>query len=103
MRLARGPPPRSSGGRASDREGADADVWLADAGGHALSRLAAEARRDREVVRDAVYRGERLDPVADQGRAAHRRGHLAVLDQVRLRHAEHEVARRRLDLPAAER
>ena len=46
---------------------------------------------------------QRLEPVADQRRAAHRRGHPAVLDQVALGDAEDEVAGRRLDLAAAER
>ena len=46
---------------------------------------------------------QRLEAVADQRRAAHRGGDLAVLDQVALRDAEDEVAGGRLDLPTAER
>ena len=46
---------------------------------------------------------ERLDPVADERRAAHRRGHLPALDQVALGDAEDEVAGGGLHLAAAER
>ena len=56
-----------------------------------------------EVVGDPVDRAQRLEAVADQRRAAHRRGHLAALDQVALGDAEDEVAGRRLHLAAAER
>src|SRR3954452_2846451 len=93
---------RSSGG-AAHRQCADAHVRLAHACRHALPGLAAEAYCDRQVVGDAVDCCERLDAVADQRRAAHGLRHLAVLDQVRLGDAEHEIARRRLDLSAAER
>ena len=71
--------------------------------GHLLAVLAAEAALHREVVADRVDPGQHVDAVADQRRAAHRRGHLAVLDQVALRDPEHEVAGRGLDLPAGER
>src|SRR4051812_1238592 len=76
---------------------------LAYAGGHALAGLAAEAGRDLQVVRDPVDGGECLEAIADQRRAAHGRGDLAVLDEVRLRNAEDEISGGRLDLAATER
>src|SRR6185503_7328088 len=56
-----------------------------------------------QVARDAVDRAQRLDAVAHERRAPHRRRHLPVLDQVALGDAEHEVAGGGLDLSAAER
>ena len=50
----------------------------------------------------ASIAAQRLQAVADQGRAAAGPGHPAVLDQVALGDPEDEVAGRRVDLPAAE-
>src|ERR1041384_1849901 len=67
---------------------------------NALPVLAAHAPPDLEVAADRVDAGDDLGAVADQVRAADRVGELAVLDQVSLREAEHEVARRGVHLPA---
>ena len=56
----------------------------------------------REVVADRIYVHQHLGAVADQVAFAQRLGDLAVLDEVGLGHAEHEVAGRRVHLPAAE-
>ncbi len=64
--------------------------------------LAADAGLHLEVVADRVDRRQRLQAVADQGRAAAGPGDPAVLDQVALGDAEDEVAGGRVDLAAAE-
>ena len=84
-------------------QGGDPQRRLAGADGHALAVLAARARTAHgEVVGDGVDVAQRLRAVADEVGLAQRLGDLAVLDEVRLGHAEHEVAARRVDLPAAE-
>src|SRR5689334_11557083 len=75
---------------------------LPHAGLHALAGLAAIARGDAQVGRHAVDREQRLEAVAGQRGAAHRARDLAVLDQVALGDAEHEVAGGGLHLAAAE-
>ena len=81
----------------------DPQGGLADADGHALAVLAAGAGTAHgEVVAHGVDVGEHLGPVADEVAVAQRVGDLAVLDEVRLGHAEHEVAGGRVDLAAAE-
>src|SRR4051794_8582831 len=70
--------------------------------GHALSVLAAHAGPGVEVVADRVDAAEHLGTVADELRGAHRSRDLAVLDEVRLGDAEHEVAGRGVHLSAAE-
>ena len=50
----------------------------------------------------ASMSGEHLGTVADEVALADRLGDLAVLDEVRLGHAEHEVAGGGVDLAAAE-
>src|SRR3954454_20082266 len=93
---------RSYGG-ASDGDPADPDVALSGPDRRRLATLAAETGLHLEVGPDSVDPLERLQAVADQGRAAAWLGHLAALDQIALRDAEDEVAGGRLDLAAAER
>src|SRR3954447_5553975 len=97
------PSHRRSYGGAPDGHPLDPDVALPGADRGRLPRLAAEAGLHLEVVRDRVDPVERLEAVADQGRAPARLGHLPPLDQIALRDAEDEVAGRGLDLAAAER
>ena len=78
-------------------------VGWPDDTGHALALLAARPGPRLEVVADRVDHPQHLGPVADELRGAHRLGDLAVLDEVRLGDAEHEVAGRGIDLTAAER
>ena len=59
-------------------------------------------RAHGEVVAHGVDVLEHLGAVADEVALADRLGDLAVLDQVRLGHAEHEVAGGGVDLAAAE-
>ena len=69
----------------------------------ALAVLAARAGRAHgEVVGQGVDVLEHLGAVADEVALAERLGDLAVLDQVRLGHAEHEVAGGGVHLAAAE-
>src|SRR6266498_1883731 len=68
----------------------------------ALALLAADALLDVEVGAERVHRGDHAGAVADQVGATHGGGDLAVLDQVALRHAEHELTGDRVDLPPAE-
>ena len=109
------PPPRPRARGPSARASAQTSVpptvssemrtcgWPTPAG-HLLAVLAAEAAlRCARSSPIAVDRGQDLEAVADQRRAAHRRGDLAVLDQVALGDAEDEVAGGRLDLAARER
>ena len=77
-------------------------VGCPDDTGHALTVLAAHAGPGVEVVADDVDHAQHFGTVADQLRGADRVGDLAVLDQVRLGDAEHEVAGRGFDLAAAE-
>jgi hypothetical protein len=73
------------------------------ADGHALAVLAAgPGRAHLEVVADGIDELEHLGAVADEVALAQRLGDLAVLDQVRLGHPEHEVAGGGVDLAAAE-
>ena len=53
----------------------------------------------REVVADSVDVAQHLRTVADEVGLPQRLGDLAVLDEVGLGHAEHEVAAGRVDLP----
>src|SRR2546423_8465774 len=69
---------------------------------HALAELPARAGPGPEVGADGVDVAQGLGTVADEVGGPHRLGDLAVLDEVRLRHPEHEVARRRVHLPASE-
>ena len=88
---------------AADGELGDPQGGLARRHRHALAVLAAGAGPGVEVVADGVDQPQGLGAVADELRGAHRFGDLAVLDQVRLGDAEHEVAGRGVDLTAAER
>src|SRR5476649_2360080 len=94
----------SAGGGAADGERIDAERRLADAHRHALAILAAgaDAGIERHVVADHADAGERLGARANQRRALDRLAELAVLDQVTLGDAEHELARDDVDLAAAE-
>src|SRR2546425_4453095 len=82
------------GGGAADGDGGDPYRRLARRDGHALAVLAAHARPGLEVVADRVDRLEDRGAVADEVGGAHGLGDLAVLDHVRLGHAEDEVAGR---------
>src|SRR3954466_2092100 len=95
--------PASCGG-ASNRHVVDADGGKAHADGHALAVLAAgaHARIVRGVGADGGDVFERLWADADEHRALHGFGDLALLDQVRLADLEDEVAVGDVDLPAAE-
>src|SRR4051812_3497083 len=92
----------SSDTRASDGDLADAKRRRSAADGSTLAVLAADAFPRLEVGADCVHGAHHVDRASDQVRAAHRRRDLAVLDQVPLRHTEHEVAARRIGLAAAE-
>ena len=80
-------------------------VGRPDADRHATGRPCRRCRRrvEREVVADARDARQHVGAVADQRRALHRRAEAAVLDPVGLARAEHELAARDVDLPAAER
>src|SRR4051812_2009022 len=95
--------PASCGG-ASNRHVVDADSGKADPYGHALAVLAAGAhtRVMRGVGADGGDVLERLGSYADEHRALHGFGDLALLDQVRLADLKDEVAVGDVDLPAAE-
>src|SRR6266508_3971670 len=69
----------------------------------ALALLAADALLDVEVVAQRVDRRDHAGAVADEVGAADGGGDLAVLDQVALDDAEHELAGDGVHLPAAER
>ena len=77
---------------------------LADADGHALTRLAtgADAGIKGEVIADHLDLGQGRGPVADQGGPAHGRGDLAVLDQIGLGALEDEFAIGDVHLTATE-
>src|SRR5262245_62148518 len=89
-------------GRAADRQLRHPQRRLPGRDGDSLPELAARAGPRAEVAADRVDAAQRLGAVADEVGGAHGLGDLAVLDEVRLGHAEHEVARRRVDLPAPE-
>src|SRR5207249_9146032 len=91
----------TSGGAADGHPG-HPESRLSRRHGHGLSVLAARARPGVEVIADGVDRLEHLGAVADEVGGAHRLGDLAVLDHVRLGHAEDEVAGRGVHGPAAE-
>src|SRR4029450_9528646 len=74
----------------------------AAADGRALAVLAADALPRLEVRADDVDGAHHVDRPADQVRAADRPRHAPVLDQVPLRHTEHEVAGSGVHLAAAE-
>src|SRR5207249_2621657 len=76
---------------------------LARADRDRLSVLAAEPALHAQVVPDRVDPLQDVEAVADQRGAAHWSRNLPLLDQIALGDAEHEVARRRLDLAARER
>src|SRR5690606_32002133 len=96
--------PGRSDRRAADRQAADLEAGLADADGDALPGLAAgaDAGVEGEVVADHLDLGQGRGAVADQGGAAHRRGDLAVLDQIGLGALEDEFAVGDVHLAAAE-
>src|SRR4029453_2397638 len=91
-----------SGTRAPHGDLGDPERGRAAADRSPLAVLAADALPRLEVAADCVDRAHHLDRPTDEVRAAHRLRDLAVLDQVPLRDAEHEVAGRGVDLPAAE-
>ena len=90
--------------RAADGELIQQHGRLADADGHALAVLAAgaDAGVEGHVVADHGNAGERVGAVANQRRALDRGADLAVLDQVGLGAGKDELARRNIDLAAAE-
>src|SRR5690606_17189302 len=77
---------------------------LPDADGDALTGLAAGADTgiERHVIADRAHLFKRLATRADQRCALDRRRQLAILDEIGLRAAEDELARRDIDLSAAE-
>src|SRR5215218_5342911 len=89
-------------GGAADGQLRDSQRRLPRGDGHALPELPASAGPRPEVVAERVDVAERLGAVADEVGGAYRLGDLAVLDEVRLGHPEHEVARRRVHLPTPE-
>src|SRR5436190_5215116 len=93
----------TGGSGPADGHPGDAQGRAAVAHRNTLSVLSADALEPLEVVGHRVDGGQDADPVADQVRAPHRPGDLAVLDQVSLRDAEHEIARGRVDLATAQR
>src|SRR5687768_3800781 len=94
---------RASYAGAADGQASDLQRRLADADGHALARLTADADAwiEVEVVADHGHARQRRRPVADQGRALHRGRQLAVLDQVGLGALEDELAVGDVHLAAA--
>src|SRR5712671_4491522 len=90
--------------RAADRDALHAQRRLANADRHTLAVLAAgaDAGVELEVVADHDDALEIGRPVADQHGALERRAELAVLDLVGLGDVEHVLARRDVDLAAAE-
>src|SRR5262245_30382738 len=88
--------------RASDRDARDPERRRAAADRCALAVLAADALPCLEVRTDDVDRAHHIDRSPDQVRPAHRGRDPASLDQVALRHPEHEVARRGIHLAPAE-
>src|SRR5690554_786787 len=90
-------------GRAADGEARDPQDGGPVADRHALAVLAARAGVTHlEVVAQHVDAGEHLGAVADEVAVTDGSGDAAVLDEVRLGHAEHEVAGGGVDLTAAE-
>ena len=90
--------------RAADRQRVHAQRGLADAHRNFLAFLAAgaDAVVELEVVADHRDAGHDFGAVADQRGALDRARDPAVLDQVGLAGREHELARRDVDLAAAE-
>src|SRR5262245_41985696 len=90
--------------RSADGEAVDAQGGLTDADGHALSFLAthADALVEREVASHHAHAREHVRTVTDERGALDRTRHFAVLDEIGLARAEHELARRDVDLTAAE-
>src|SRR5690606_33473515 len=86
------------------RDPVDLQRWLPHAYRYRLPVLAAGADTavQRQVVTDHGHLVHHLGTVPDQGRAFHRRGDFAILDQVGLTGGEHELAAGDIDLPAAE-
>jgi hypothetical protein len=80
---------------APDGQTLDLEAGLADADGHRLTILAAGAYAgiEREVVADHEHAPEYRRSIANQCRAVHRRGDLAVLDEIGLCTPE-DMARR---------
>src|SRR5262245_27506996 len=74
----------SATGGAADRHLGDAQGRLAGRDGDALPVLATGPRPGVEVRTDGVDVPERVGPVADELRGAHRIGDLTVLDEIRL-------------------
>src|SRR5829696_4884893 len=92
-----------SGRGAADREARHPQGRNTVAHRDALPVFATGARRAHgEVVSERIDGREHLGTVADEVALPQRSGDLAVLDEVRLGHAEHEVARGGVDLAAAE-
>src|SRR5579862_832258 len=89
-------------GGATDGHLAHEHGGLAGRHGHALAVLAAHAGPRVEVVADRVDPAEHVGTVADELRGPHRPRDLAVLDEVRLGDAEHEVASGGIHLSTAE-
>src|SRR5690606_11682455 len=96
--------PRASGPGAADGDAVDQQRGLADADRNALAVLAADADAviERHVMPDHAHLLHGLRPVADQRRPLHRRGHLAILDQIGLGGREHVFAAGDIDLSTAE-
>ena len=77
---------------------------MANANRHALALLAASANAGVEchVIGNHADLRQRIRPIADQGRALHRRADLTVFNQVSFRCAKDEFAGGDIHLPAAE-
>ena len=77
---------------------------MANANRHALALLAASTNAGVKchVIGNHADLGQRIRPIANQGRAFHRRTNLAVFNQIGFRSAEDEFAGGDIHLPAAE-
>src|ERR1700729_339188 len=91
--------------RAAYRDGSDLDGRHPDADGNVLTTLAARVVPPRQpgVVADRHHLHHGLGPVSDDGGIAHRRGDLAVFDEIAFADHEHKVTLGDLDLTAGER
>jgi hypothetical protein len=93
-----------SGLGTADGDALDQQRRLADTHRHALPVLATDTHAlvQGQVVADHAHLLHGFRTVADQGRALHRRGDAAILDQVGLGGREHVLAAGDVDLAAAE-
>src|SRR6185295_15189264 len=90
--------------RAPDREAINPQSRLADADRDALTFLSAsaDARIEAHVVADHGHMGQRIRPVANEGRTLDWVGDLAVLDHIGFGCGEHKLAAYDIDLAPAE-